>query len=99
MSDTKQENRKQSISRRTLLKGSALAAAGVGLAGVAPFMGPWKHNRVWAQAAQKKPLVIGLTMDASGQYAASGGEERLGAMMAIKEIGRASCRERVYSSV
>ena len=86
MSDTKQENRKQSISRRTLLKGSALAAAGVGLAGVAPFMGPWKHNRVWAQAAQKKPLVIGLTMDASGQYAASGGEERLGAMMAIKEF-------------
>ena len=86
MSDTKQQNRKQSISRRTLLKGSALAAAGVGLAGVAPFMGPWKHNRVWAQAAQKKPLVIGLTMDASGQYAASGGEERLGAMMAIKEF-------------
>ena len=33
--------------------------------GVAPFFGPWTHNRVWAQSAQKKPLVIGLTMDAS----------------------------------
>ena len=54
--------------------------------GGATFFGPWKTNRVWAQAAQKKPLVIGLTMDASGQYAASGGEERLGAMMAIKEF-------------
>ncbi|MEO8057049.1 MAG: ABC transporter substrate-binding protein [Burkholderiales bacterium] len=67
--------------RRSLLKASALTAAGV-----SPFFGPWAHNRVWAQAATAKPLVIGLTMDASGQYAASGGEERLGAMMAIKEF-------------
>jgi branched-chain amino acid transport system substrate-binding protein len=72
--------------RRKLLKTSALALAGVGLYGVAPFYGPWKTNRAWAQSAQKKPLVIGLTMDASGQYAASGAEERLGAMMAIKEF-------------
>jgi branched-chain amino acid transport system substrate-binding protein len=56
------------------------------LAGTAPFFGPWAHNRVWAQAASAKPLTIGLTMDASGQYGASGGEERLGAMMAIKEF-------------
>jgi branched-chain amino acid transport system substrate-binding protein len=75
-----------SDSRRRLIKGAALAGTGVALAGVAPFMGPWKHNRLWAQAAQRKPLVVGLTMDASGQYAASGGEERLGAMMAIKEF-------------
>ena len=72
------EDRK-TTSRRTLLRQSALALAGAGLYGVAPFYGPWKHNHAWAQAAQKKPLVIGLTMDASGQYAASGGEERLGA--------------------
>ena len=72
--------------RRKLLRGSALAIAGAGLYGAAPFYGPWKHNHAWAQAAQKKPLVIGLTMDASGQYAASGGEEKLGAMMAIKEF-------------
>ena len=67
--------------RRSVLKASAAAAAGT-----ASFFGPWAHNRLWAQSAQAKPLVIGLTMDASGQYAASGGEERLGAMMAIKEF-------------
>ncbi|WP_284615211.1 ABC transporter substrate-binding protein [Aquabacterium humicola] len=72
--------------RRALLRQSGLALLGAGLYGVAPFYGPWKHNHAWAQAGQKKPLVIGLTMDASGQYAASGGEERLGAMMAIKEF-------------
>ena len=63
-----------------------LAASAAGAAGVSGFFGPWAHNRVWAQSASAKPLVIGLTMDASGQYAASGGEERLGAMMAIKEF-------------
>lgn len=73
-------------SRRALLKHSSLALVGAGLYGAAPFMGPWKHNHAWAQAGQKKPLTIGLTMDASGLYAASGGEERLGAMMAIKEF-------------
>src|SRR6478609_7748529 len=67
-------------SRRSLM---TAIAAGVG---GATFFGPWKVNHAWAQAAQKKPLVIGLTMDASGQYAASGVEERLGAMMAIKEF-------------
>ncbi len=70
-----------SRSRRKLLTVSAAGAAGV-----AGFFGPWSVHRAWAQAAQAKPLVIGLTMDASGQYAASGGEERLGAMMAIKEF-------------
>lgn len=73
-------------SRRDLLKKSGLALAGAGLYGAAPFMGPWKHNHAWAQTTQKKPLTIGLTMDASGMYAASGGMERLGAMMAIKEF-------------
>lgn len=62
---------------------SAMATA---LAGGGAFFGPWATNRLWAQSATPKPLVIGLTMDASGQYAASGGEERLGAMMAIKEF-------------
>jgi branched-chain amino acid transport system substrate-binding protein len=72
--------------RRRILKASALSAATAGAWGAAPFLGPWKHNHVWSQAAQKKPLVIGLTMDASGQYGASGGMERLGAMMAIREF-------------
>ncbi|HEY6134447.1 MAG TPA: ABC transporter substrate-binding protein, partial [Rubrivivax sp.] len=66
--------------RRRILTGTA-AAAGVG-----SFFGPWSVHRAWAQAASPKPLVIGLTMDASGQYGASGGMERLGAMMAIKEF-------------
>lgn len=83
MSATKNET---SNPRRLVLKRSALTLAGAGVYGAAPFNGPWKHNHAWAQAGQKKPLVIGLTMDASGQYGASGGEERLGAMMAIKEF-------------
>ena len=72
--------------RRRILRASAMTVATAGAWGAAPFFGPWKHNRVWSQAAQKKPLVIGLTMDASGQYGASGGMERLGAMVAIREF-------------
>jgi branched-chain amino acid transport system substrate-binding protein len=72
--------------RRRILKASAMAAATAGAWGAAPFFGPWKHNHVWSQAAQKKPLVIGLTMEASGQSGASGSMERLGAMMAIREF-------------
>jgi branched-chain amino acid transport system substrate-binding protein len=56
------------------------------LAAGSAFYGPWTVNRVWSQAAQKKPLVIGLTMDASGQFGASGMDERLGAMLAIREF-------------
>jgi branched-chain amino acid transport system substrate-binding protein len=66
--------------RRSLMHAIALGA------GAASFYGPWKTHHAWAQAATKKPLVVGLTMDASGQYAASGMEERLGAMLAIKEF-------------
>ncbi|MEO7851765.1 MAG: ABC transporter substrate-binding protein [Rubrivivax sp.] len=65
--------------RRRLISGGAAAAVG-------SFFGPWSIHHAWAQAAAAKPLVIGLTMDASGQYGASGGMERLGAMMAIKEF-------------
>jgi branched-chain amino acid transport system substrate-binding protein len=80
------ESKQLNPQRRTVLKATAMALATAGTYGAAPFFGPWKHNHVWSQTAQKKPLVIGLTMDASGQYAASGMEERLGAMMAIKEF-------------
>lgn len=62
------------VSRRTLLTG---AAAGV-------FMGPWKHVRVYA-AATDKPIKIGLTTDASGQFGASGQSERRGMILAIEE--------------
>ncbi len=39
-----------------------------------------------AQSQDKPPLVIGLTSDASGQYANSGAEERRGVEMAIAEF-------------
>ena len=74
------ESQPSSPRRRSLLQAIALGA------GTASFYGPWKINHAWAQSGAKKPLVIGLTMDASGQYAASGMEERLGAMLAIKEF-------------
>jgi branched-chain amino acid transport system substrate-binding protein len=65
------------MKRRNLLKMLAAGAA---------FYGPWKVHHAWAQSAQKKPLIVGLTMDASGQYGASGMDERLGAMLAIREF-------------
>jgi len=67
------------VKRRKLMQ---MLAAGTA------FYGPWTLNRAWAQAGQKKPLVIGLTMDASGQYGASGIDERLGAMLAIREFNQ-----------
>jgi branched-chain amino acid transport system substrate-binding protein len=75
----KDDTKLASPKRRSLMQAIALGTG-------ATFMGPWKAHHAWAQAAQKKPLTIGLTMDASGQYGASGMEERLGAMMAIKEF-------------
>ena len=72
------------VSRRTLLKTTALAGA----AGGAAFMGPWKHTRVYA-AASDKPIRIGLTHDASGQFANSGQAEKRGTIMAIEEANAA----------
>lgn len=66
------------ISRRRLLATAAAATGGVA------FMGPWTHTRVYAQGAAK-PIRIGITSDASGQYANSGAEDRRGMMMAIAE--------------
>ncbi|MDN3722530.1 ABC transporter substrate-binding protein [Roseibium salinum] len=65
------------ITRRGLLGGAAVG-------GVATFAGPWKHNRVWAQSTDK-PIRIGITSDASGQYANSGASDRRGMLMAIEE--------------
>jgi branched-chain amino acid transport system substrate-binding protein len=60
-----------------------LRLAGVGLG--AAFFGPWKFNRVYA-SARDKPITIGITTDASGQYASSGASEMLGITMAISEF-------------
>lgn len=69
---------KLDASRRKLLTAAGLTAG-------ATFFGPWRHNRVWAQASDK-PILIGITSDASGQYANSGASDRRGMMMAIDEF-------------
>lgn len=74
--------KKLDISRRGLIKGSAMTAA---LAGTATYFGPWQHSRVYAQG-QKKPVKIGFTCDASGQYGDSGQDDLRGARMAIDEF-------------
>lgn len=69
---------KKSLSRRGFLGASAATA------GVATIYGPWKTNRVYA-AQDDKPIKIGITSDASGQYANSGASDRRGMLMAIDE--------------
>ncbi len=72
---------KTGITRRKLIQGTALTA------GAAVF-GPWKFNRVFA-ATTDKPILIGLTHDASGQFANSGQAEKRGTIMAIDEANAA----------
>jgi len=71
---------KSRISRRRFVQGSAMTAA---LAGTAGFYGPWQHNRAYAQA---KPIKLGLTCDASGQFGDSGRDDLRGIRMAIAEF-------------
>ena len=68
------------ISRRNLVKGSLLAAAA---GGTATFLGPWKYN--WAYA-QSKPIKLGLTNDASGQFGNSGQDDHRAIRIAIDEV-------------
>jgi branched-chain amino acid transport system substrate-binding protein len=63
------------LSRRQLLRGAAAVGAGVG------FIGNWR----WARAQAKKPIVIGLTCDATGTFADSGQADRRGMILAIEE--------------
>lgn len=67
-------------------RGVLRTAAAVG--GLTAFYGPWQHNRVYAQATDK-PIRIGLTSDASGQYANSGASDRRGMLMAVAEANAA----------
>lgn len=69
--------KRSSISRRTLIASSGALIAG------ASFAGPWKFNRAFAA---DKPIRIGITSDASGQYANSGASDRRGMLMAIEEF-------------
>src|ERR671915_670995 len=68
------------FTRRRLLQGSAMAAA---LAGSGSFLGPWSHNRAYAQS---KPIKLGLTCDASGQFGNSGQDDLRGIQMAVDEV-------------
>ena len=70
----------QDQTRRGMLQGSAMMAA---LSGAGTVFGPWRHNRAFAQA---KPLKLGLTCDASGQYGNSGQDDLRGIRMAIEEF-------------
>ena len=70
---------KKGMSRRGFLATALLS----GTAGGATLFGPWKHTRVYA-ANSDKPIKIGLTHDASGQFANSGQAEKRGTIMAIE---------------
>ncbi len=72
-SSSKQARR--GVSRRQVLKGAAAFGAGVGLTG------PWR----WARAQSSKPILIGLTCDATGTFADSGQADRRGMILAIEE--------------
>src|SRR5258708_19757555 len=74
--------KKRRISRRGVLKGSLMASV---IGGTGSFFGPWKQNQVWAQGAAK-PIKLGLTCDASGQYGNSGQDDLRGIQMAINKL-------------
>jgi branched-chain amino acid transport system substrate-binding protein len=78
----KQRKPRAGLSRRTILQGSLMTAV---FGGGGAFFGPWTHNRVWAQGA-KKPIKLGLTCDASGQYGNSGQDDVRGIRLAIDEF-------------
>jgi branched-chain amino acid transport system substrate-binding protein len=64
------------LTRRQVLKAAAGFGAGIG------FIGNWR----WARAQAKKPILIGLTCDATGTFADSGQAERRGMILAIEEF-------------
>lgn len=72
----KRTKRASTVSRRAFLKAGAAIGAGVA------FVGPWR----WARAQAKKPIVIGLTCDATGTFADSGQADRRGMILAIEEF-------------
>lgn len=72
---------KSRVTRRGVFKAGM---AGATLAGATSFFGPWRHNRVWAQG--KKPIKLGLTCDASGQFGNSGQDDLRGMRLAIDEF-------------
>jgi branched-chain amino acid transport system substrate-binding protein len=74
-----------SSSRQSRRQFTARAAA-TAVSGIATFAGPWKA--LHAQGA-KKPIKLGLTCDATGQYMRSGQDELRGMRLAIAEANAA----------
>ena len=68
------------ITRRRFVTDSLMTAT---LAGAGTFYGPWQHNAAYAQA---KPIKLGLTNDASGQFGNSGQDDHRAIRMAIDEV-------------
>ena len=73
--------KRHQVSRRSVLKGTLMASV---IGGSGSFFGPWKENRAFAQGP--KPIKLGLTCDASGQYGNSGQDDLRGIKMAIEEF-------------
>jgi branched-chain amino acid transport system substrate-binding protein len=71
---------KGKITRRLFIENSLMTAT---LAGAGNFYGPWKHNLAFAQA---KPIKLGLTCDASGQFGNSGQDDLRAMRMAIDDV-------------
>jgi branched-chain amino acid transport system substrate-binding protein len=71
---------KSKITRRLFIENSLMTAT---LAGAGTFYGPWKHNPAFAQA---KPIKLGLTCDASGQFGNSGQDDLRAMRMAIDDV-------------
>ena len=71
---------KRKITRRRFIENSLMTAS---LAGAGTFHGPWKQNSAFAQA---KPIKLGLTCDASGQFGNSGQDDLRAMRMAIDEV-------------
>ena len=70
------QKQREKITRRTFLKyGTALGVGGL-------TFGNWGTVR----GQTTRPIVIGITSDASGNFAESGGAERRGIIMAIEEF-------------
>jgi branched-chain amino acid transport system substrate-binding protein len=71
---------KGKVTRRLFIENSLMTAT---LAGAGTFFGPWKHNPAFAQA---KPIKLGLTCDASGQFGNSGQDDLRAMRMAIDDV-------------
>lgn len=70
------ENQTGGLTRRKFIATGAAIGVGVG------FIGPWR----WARAQARKPIVIGVTCDATGSFAEPGQADRRGIMLAIEEF-------------